>query len=197
MADLTASAQKKIVLGVVALLAAVELFFYNKSTTKPSEKSLEDKSTSAVTSKSENSPSLARSNQPNVAKTEAGLRADDAPSHLADLLNSSTTDIHADLRLLDDIFQQYRSAMHGDDPIGDNKDITAILSGKNKLDFAFIPKSCPAINAQGELCDRWGTPFYFHQLSGTDMQIRSAGPDKKLYTTDDEVLTPWLYPPHL
>jgi hypothetical protein len=126
-----------------------------------------------------------------------GPRADDAPSHLADALNDPSGDIHADLRLLDGIFQQYRSALHSDNPIGENVDITAALCGRNKLGFAFIAKDNPAIDSKGELCDRWGTPFFFHQLSGGDMQIRSAGPDRKLWTDDDEVLAPGLRPPHL
>jgi hypothetical protein len=123
--------------------------------------------------------------------------ADDAPSHLADQLGAPGGDIHADLRILDEIFRQYRSALHGQNPIGDNADITAALAGKNRLGFAFIPPNHPAIDGRGELCDRWGTPFFFHQLSGTQMEIRSAGPDRKLWTADDEVLTPGLYGPRL
>jgi len=132
---------------------------------------------------------------PAPAAAATSLRASDQPSHLADNLNSAGGDIHADLRLLNDIFNQYRSAIHGSNPVGDNLDITAVLTGRNPLGFAFIPKDHPAIDAAGELCDRWGSPFFFHQLSGTQMEIRSAGPDKKLWTADDEVLTPGLYVP--
>jgi len=134
---------------------------------------------------------------PSAAASPADPYATDAPSHLADKLNDPGGDIHADLRILDDIFQQYRSALHSDDPVGDNIDITAALTGRNRLGFAFVPPNCPAINARGELCDRWGTPFFFHQLSGTQMEIRSAGPDRTLWTPDDEVLTPGLRPPRL
>ncbi len=123
--------------------------------------------------------------------------ATDAPSHLADRLNDAGGDIHSDLRILDDIFQQYRSALHSDDPVGDNIDITAALTGRNRVGFAFVPRDNPAINAHGELCDRWGTPFFFHQMSGSQMEIRSAGPDRKLWTPDDEVLTPGLRQPPL
>jgi hypothetical protein len=114
----------------------------------------------------------------------------DAPSELADKLNSPATDIHADLRLLNEIFVTYRGSVHAQNPVGDNIDITAVLTGRNSLGFAFIPKDNPAINANGELCDRWGTPFFFHQMSGEEMEIRSAGPDRKLWTADDEVLSP-------
>jgi hypothetical protein len=121
----------------------------------------------------------------------------DAPSHLADELNSPAGDIRADLRIVNELFDQYRSATHGSNPVGENAEITAALAGKNKLGFAFIPPDHPAIDAKGELCDRWGTPFFFHSLSATQMEIRSAGPDRKMWTADDEVLTPGLYKPQL
>jgi len=134
---------------------------------------------------------------PTEVSPAAARYAGEEPSHLADLLNSPTTDIASDLRVLNDIFVQYRSATHGGDPVGENAEITAALTGRNKLDFSFIPKDHPAINARGELCDRWGTPFFFHQMSGTQMEIRSAGPDRVLWTEDDKVLTPGLRSPPL
>ena len=112
-------------------------------------------------------------------------------SHVADTLNSPTTDIRADLRLVSEILDTFRTIFpHDGNPIGSNAEITAALTGKNKIRFAFIPPTHPAINRAGELCDRWGTPFFFHAESGTRMEIRSAGPDKKMWTDDDAVLTP-------
>jgi hypothetical protein len=111
-------------------------------------------------------------------------------SHLADELNSPQGDIHADLRLINEIFAAYRGAVRAENPVGENMEITAALKGKNGLGFAFIPADSPAINAKGELCDRWGSPYFFHQLSGERMEVRSAGPDRKLWTADDQVLTP-------
>lgn len=131
---------------------------------------------------------------PSPAPAQDGTAPDnppaDAPSQLAEDLNSPRTDIHADLRLLNDLFMHYRSAVREQNPVGENAEITAALTGRNRLGFAFVPKGHPAINARGELCDRWGTPFFFHALSGEQMEIRSAGPDRKLWTDDDEVLTP-------
>jgi len=114
---------------------------------------------------------------------------------LADELNSPSGDIHADLRIVNEIFRQYRSATHGTNPVGENAEIVRVLTGRNALEFAFIPPNHPAINAKGELCDRWGTPFFFHQLSGVQMEIHSAGPDRVMWTADDQVLTPGLYLP--
>jgi hypothetical protein len=111
-------------------------------------------------------------------------------STLADDLNSPRTDVHSDLRLVNEIFLAYRSAVRDGDPVGENAEITAVLKGRNKVGFAFIPPDSPALNAKGELCDRWGHAYFFHQLSGEKMEIRSAGPDGVLWTGDDEVLTP-------
>jgi hypothetical protein len=127
---------------------------------------------------------------PNPPGPPPGQGIVDEPSQLAVGLNSPTQDAKADLRQINDIFMHYRSAIHGDNPVGDNVDITAVLTGRNALGFAFIPLDCPALNADGELCDRWGTPYFFHQISGQEMGIRSAGPDRQMWTADDVDLTP-------
>jgi hypothetical protein len=120
----------------------------------------------------------------------ASPSAGEEPSRLAGGLNAPLGDIRADLRTVDQIFVAYRSALRSGNPVGENAEITAALCGKNKLGFAFIPPDHPAINAKGELCDRWNTPFFFHQISGEKMEIRSAGPDRALWTADDVVFTP-------
>jgi hypothetical protein len=112
-------------------------------------------------------------------------------SPLADELNSPRTTIQRDLQVLNGILLTWQTNFHGQgNPVGDNAAITAALTGKNPLNFQFIPRDHPAINARGELCDRWGTPFFFHALSGTRMELRSAGPDRQMYTDDDLIFTP-------
>ena len=124
-----------------------------------------------------------------TSSTAATTAEDGGRSELADALNSPATDIHADLHVLDEVFMAYQTNFHGN-PVGTNAEITAALTGKNPLHLALVPRDLPAINAHGELCDRWGSPFFFHQLSGTRMEIHSAGPDRKFWTDDDAVLTP-------
>jgi hypothetical protein len=112
-------------------------------------------------------------------------------SHLADDLNASAGNITADLRIVADVLENFRSNFPRDgNPVGTNAEITATLTGKNKLRYAVIPPNHPAINRDGELRDRWGTPFFFHAESGSKMGVRSAGPDKKMWTDDDVVLGP-------
>lgn len=113
----------------------------------------------------------------------------EARSELADQLNAPSGTIQADLRIVRDVIDAYRSNFH-ENPVGTNAEITAVLTGRNRLLLVLIPNDHPALNLKGELCDRWGRPFFFHQLSGTRMEIRSGGPDQTMWTDDDVVLTP-------
>ena len=78
--------------------------------------------------------------------------------------------------------------MFGGNPVGTNPEITSQLTGQNPKHLNFIDAEAGLrINGDGELVDPWGTPFFFHQISGTDMEIHSAGPDRIMWTGDDLV----------
>jgi hypothetical protein len=79
--------------------------------------------------------------------------------------------------------------MFGGNPVGTNPEITSQLSGDNPNHINFInPQPGAHINGNGELVDAWGTPYFFHQISGSEMEIHSAGPDKIMWTSDDLVV---------
>jgi hypothetical protein len=129
------------------------------------------------------------SSQPAAARPAAPAAAE--RSTLADALNSPQGDIQADLRIVSDVVQAFRSNFPRDgNPVGSNAEITTALTGRNPLQLALIPHDHPAINRAGELCDRWGTPFFFHAESATRMTVRSAGPDRKMWTEDDVEFSP-------
>jgi hypothetical protein len=93
------------------------------------------------------------------------------------------------------ILQNMRSAVRdygarfGGNPFGNNREITAKLNGGNLKQIVFLKEEDGMrINQRGELIDNWGTPFFFHQISGSEMEIRSAGPDHKMWTADDLIL---------
>ncbi len=91
------------------------------------------------------------------------------------------------LEKVDHAIHDYAS-MFGGNPVGTNPEITAALSGKNPRQANFInPEAGMRINGNGELVDAWGTPYFFHQISGTEMEIHSAGPDRIMWTSDDLV----------
>jgi hypothetical protein len=75
----------------------------------------------------------------------------------------------------------------GGNPVGTNQEITKALNGGNPHHVEFLGPDGNSINDKGELVDAWGTPYFFHQLSGQVMEIRSAGPDKRMWTDDDLV----------
>lgn len=70
-------------------------------------------------------------------------------------------------------------------PLGANEDIANALRGKNRAQLRFLPDDHRAFNAQGQLVDRWGTALFFHATSSDRLDIRSAGPDKIMWTADD------------
>lgn len=67
---------------------------------------------------------------------------------------------------------------------GTNAEVTAFLTGQNPEHLEFIPPDHPAVRG-GELRDRWGAPVFFHFIGPGVVQIRSAGPDRKMWTADD------------
>ncbi len=75
----------------------------------------------------------------------------------------------------------------GGNPTGTNAEIVKTLNGSNPQGVRYLPQDNLRLNDQGELIDTWGTPYFFHQLSAQKMEIRSAGPDKTLWTRDDIV----------
>jgi hypothetical protein len=86
------------------------------------------------------------------------------------------------------VFRSFASR-YGGNPVGTNPEITAALNGGNAGQTKFLKEEDGLrVNARGELIDSWGTPFFFHQLSGTQMEIHSAGPDRIMWTADDLVI---------
>lgn len=83
--------------------------------------------------------------------------------------------------------RQYGSMFAGN-PVGTNEEITQALHGANPKHIDFLTGDGNRVNSNGELVDTWGTPYFFHQISGHEMEIRSAGPDRRMYTSDDLVI---------
>ena len=127
--------------------------------------------------------------RPGKPQPELITGPDRGRSPLADTLNMADGSITLDLDVVHKVLNNYLLEF-GAYPVGSNREITAQLSGRNATRHAPLPPDLPAISAEGELVDRWGTPFFFHALSARAMEIRSAGPDRELYTDDDAVWTP-------
>jgi hypothetical protein len=85
--------------------------------------------------------------------------------------------------LMDNFTLLVKSA--SDRPLSANEDWAAMFRGFNPAHERFLSDNHIALNARGQLVDRWGTPLFFHALGGRRFDIRSAGPDGKLWTKDD------------
>ncbi|MSU68509.1 MAG: hypothetical protein EXS40_08040 [Opitutaceae bacterium] len=166
----------------VLILALLTWFFWPTSESPPPPSASSPAAPSATPSSTP--PATPRTPPPAPVPAER--------STLADLLNAPSKNIRDDLRIVSAILETFRTNFpRTGNPVGTNAEITAVLAGNNKLQLALIPADHSAINrSTGELLDRWGTPFFFHAESGSRMEVRSAGPDKKHHTADDEALIP-------
>ena len=98
--------------------------------------------------------------------------------------NSPETTVDEDLGTLELVIAEF-ARNNGGNPVGENVEIAAALLGDNPKRLAYLPAKGPFLDASGQLIDRWGTPYFFHQLSATQTEIMSAGPDRQFNTGDD------------
>src|SRR5206468_1499821 len=49
-------------------------------------------------------------------------------------------------------------------PLSANEDWADFLKGQNAAHERFLPEHHVALNSNGQLVDRWGTPLFFHAL---------------------------------
>ena len=85
------------------------------------------------------------------------------------------------------MLRDYRTRL-GENPTGTNAEIMKGVMGGNRVQARLGPPEGQKLNDQGELIDRWDTAYFFHQLSKDEMEIRSAGPDRTMWTADDVVM---------
>ncbi len=108
------------------------------------------------------------------------------PKLLQEYGSTSSTPID-DLERVDNVLQRFWLLYKNPDllRVGSNEEIVESLTGSNPDGIAFISPDNTFIDSQGRLLDRWGAPLFFHAQSLTHIEIRSAGPDKELFTDDD------------
>lgn len=107
-------------------------------------------------------------------------------SEAASTLASPGGTAEDDLSTIELLLTEYSRHHHGN-PVGENIEITASLLGKNPRRLAYLENRGPYLDTASRLIDRWGTPYFFHQLSATRTELRSAGPDREFHTPDDIV----------
>lgn len=132
------------------------------------------------TQKPANPPASAELKKPARLIVPPGIAA------LAHRLHAPDHTAREDLEILQELLVLFRRSNNGRNPGGGlNEEIVDQMRGKNPKHLAVLPPDLPAIDAQDRLLDRWGTPYFFHPLSHDVLELRSAGPDRKLWTPDD------------
>jgi hypothetical protein len=129
--------------------------------------------------------------RPSALDVTAVQRSQDGFVELPDAVSASNTlnrDEHTaaeDIEIVQSLLADYRR-VYGENPTGGlNEEITDRLRGRNPKRIIFLPPDHSSISPKGELLDRWGTPYFFHPVSRELIELRSAGPDRKLWTDDD------------
>src|SRR4030095_15863592 len=97
----------------------------------------------------------------------------------------AAADIRTQIEEVQVMLREYRTALGGN-PVGTNAAIMRAIGGDNRKQLRIGLPAGQRLNDQGELVDRWGTPYFFHQVSRDRMEIRSAGPDRVMWTADDQ-----------
>ncbi len=92
--------------------------------------------------------------------------------------------LRADIEEVQLALRDFRTGLGGN-PVGSNAEITKALLGDNLKQIKIPVPAGSQLNASSEMCDRLGTPYFFHQVSAARMEIRSAGADRRMWTADD------------
>ena len=132
--------------------------------------------------------------QPRSEESRAASRRDLenplAPASIPEVGNApvSNTDAatEADIDRISLMFRDYRT-ITGENPVGTHAEIMQSIMGGNPKGAMLGPPEGLQLNENSELIDRWGTPYFFHQLTRDVMEIHSAGPDRILWTGDDVI----------
>ena len=100
---------------------------------------------------------------------------------------SAERSVEQDLAAVAEVVGNLALLVKGPDPLplGSNEELTAALLGRNRAGVEMISAECPAVNGKGQMVDRWGTPLFFHAKARDRIDIRSAGPDRQMWTEDD------------
>jgi hypothetical protein len=187
---------KKWSLGLAVLFVAVLVWFALTRRTVPETRALPAASPEAAlqSPRSQSEPETATTDgaalAPAPSAVEAGAQQTVVPVHPSKPTVEAFTNIPP-ATVMESVRQAFRdyASRFGGNPVGTNEEITRALNGDNPRQVNFLNEQAGVrINEKGELVDPWGVPFFLHQLAAREMEIRSAGPDRAMWTDDDLVI---------
>lgn len=130
-----------------------------------------------------NSSALPDATQPSRPGSSAPPVGDRILEHYASPLQSPERDLISMALLMENYLLLVKNADRR--PLSANEDWAAALAEPSPGDERYLSGDHPALNQQGQLVDRWGTPLFFHAVGKGRFDVRSAGPDRQLWTDDD------------
>jgi hypothetical protein len=182
---------------IIAILIVLGIYLAHREAPKPLQRTVEQQNaavTAALAAQNTNTVAIIQSNFARVtaapAQVVAGTAAQlaIAPAGSATQPELTTMAPETAVENMSRMIKQY-GQMFGGNPVGTNPEFAKQLGGDNPKHINFISEdSGMRLDGNGELVDPWGTPYFFHQLSGSDTEVRSAGPDRVMYTSDDIVV---------
>jgi hypothetical protein len=113
-----------------------------------------------------------------------------APHPLATSLGADPAALHKEPAVVLELLNAWRRVDGRYPAAEDNAALIRQLTSTRGNRPPLLNPQHPRINAEGALTDGWGTPYFFHHISANYMEVRSAGPDRLLYTADDLVVPP-------
>jgi len=159
--------------GVVLLLAVIAVIFW-------------------IRTKENITPAIETPLTPSISQTPVRPKVLTASESLLAGYGDPNTPPIEDLRKVHRVVSGYFSVIKEPTrfPIGGNADLAAALKGENPNREVFLTADHPIFSKDGLLIDRWGTPLVVHPEGWRQIELRTAGPDKKPYTEDDLVILP-------
>lgn len=126
---------------------------------------------------------LPRSSPPAPAPPPVALPGDGMLRDYGSPRSTPRQDLVSLARVMQNFLLLAKPANQG--PLADNEDWARALLGRGINREPLVSASHAVFNAQGRLVDRWHHPLFIHALGGGRFELRSAGPDGKLWSDDD------------
>ena len=175
--------QKKYFIALLALLALLLLSVLLKISTTPTPRQIQLRAT-AINVNMPVIPTAAGIISTNTPATKpAALLGETILRGYATAASTPENDLKLMAQLMDNFTLLIKSSAKLS--MSANEDWAAAFRGLNPARERFLPDDHIALNAQHQLLDRWQTPLFFHALGNHRFDLRSAGPDKKMWTGDD------------
>ena len=182
------------VVAAILFIVLAAFFFVQRQTTSPTPSSPTTAQqnaavTHALAVQNTNTVAIIQSNFARVSSAAAGPAVAVSTPPAGPASSPQITNIPPEIAVenMSRAIRQY-GEMFGGNPVGTNPEFTRQLGGDNPKHINLInAEAGMRVNEDGELIDPWGTPYFFHQISGSDTEVRSAGPDRVMYTADDIV----------